>query len=232
MENEKKELLESMLEKEIMENEKKELWKSMIAKEIHVDSSLWVSEVHPGRTLAHDAAYLRLLPVDFKYYFLKDDRNLTVAQVSEMRGRPLLLKESEQFLLEQEEIIFEEIGQEAKKLIINLLDWHAPASYWLTQDGRPLAHDAARLGVLPKGFSYWFVHDELGWNTAQEADYWGLLPRNVIIGRDDIPPKDSILLPLMEYEEIFPYIGTHQPEKPVRHKEPEAAITKEDIDAD
>ena len=212
--------------------EKKELWDKMLAKEIPLESVLWAVEVHPGRTLAHDAAYLRLLPERFPYCVLKDDRNLTVAQVSERRGRPLLLQENEQFLLEQEEIIFEKIGQEAKKLIINLLDWHAPASYWLTQDGRPLAHDAARLGVLPKGFSYWFVHDELGWTAAQEADYWGVLPSNVVIGKDDIPPKDSILLPMMEYKEVFPYMGSWQPEKPVRHKETEIAITKEDIDAD
>ena len=188
--------------------EKKKIWKAMLAKQIKINSPLWAVEVHPGRTLAHDAAYLRLLPEDFKCSFIKDDRNMTVAQVSAMRGIQISFQETDKSLLEQEEEN-EQVNEDTRKSIINMFDWCFPEAYWITHKGAPLTykgvpltHEAARFGVLPSGFSFWFVKDDLGWTAAQEADYWGVLPSHVVIGEDDLCQREKILLPLANYKEI------------------------------
>ena len=45
------------------------------------------------------------------------------------------------------------------------------------EDGRTLAHEAARWGNLPESFDQWDLADKSGWTVAHEAALAGLLPK-------------------------------------------------------
>jgi hypothetical protein len=145
-------------------------------------SDEWAAVGPDGEVAAHLAAQLRRLPEGFENWGLRDGSGWTVAHQAAFGGRPFPDDFDGWDLADADGWTVREVA-EWSGVMDKMLAGEIPADsdLWETRSGSAgwtVAHSAASLRLLPKGFDNWSLRDGRGRTVAHVAAARGRLPED------------------------------------------------------
>lgn len=144
-------------------------WHNCLPKDFN---NQWEIKNDQGYTIAHAAAYYRVLPKGFNKWGLRDNNKLSVAHVSAAAERGSLPEGFNQWNLSTDSgWTVAHVAALFGHLPDNFTQWGLADKY-----GRTVAHIAAENKRLPKDFNQWDLKDNNGWTVAHESAFRHNIP--------------------------------------------------------